>query len=522
MGIKNGKKTRNLVLVFGDQLDSGSAAFNAFDTGKDAVLMMEVKEESTYIPQHKIRLAFFFSAMRHFAEVLKDRGCAVYYVTLDDPNNRGSFETEITRWVHKIQPQRIICVRPGDFRVLECVQTTAKSLNCELDVRPDRHFMSTINDFKAFAKGRKSLILETFYRKMRRDHDILMKGKDPESGKWNFDKDNRGVFGKKGTPKIKPPRFFQPDQTTQEVIKLVQRELPDSPGQLENFDYPVTHEQALDALRDFVKYRLAHFGTYQDAMVTNHPFLYHSRLSCVLNLKLLDPRKAIDGAIQAYRDKSAPINSVEGFVRQILGWREFVRGVYWLKMPEYAEMNALQADLPMPAFMWTAETEMNCIHICIQQLIDHAYAHHIQRLMVMGLFSLLLGVRPYDVHRWHLSMYADAVDWVSLPNVLGMSQYGDGGIIGTKPYAASGSYINKMGNYCANCIYDPKDSIRESACPFTTLYWDFLSRNRHRLRKNPRMGLQFRNLDRKSDADLNKIRKKANRLKSDLTRKTYL
>jgi deoxyribodipyrimidine photolyase-related protein len=435
--------------VFGDQLDSGSAAFDDFDKGEDAVLMMEVKEEATYIPQHKIRLAFFFSAMRHFAGDLKDRGYTLYYVALDDPNNRGSFEAEITRWFHKTRPQRIICV-------------------------------------------------------------------------WNFDKDNRGVFGNEGPPKIKPPRSFQPDRTTKDVIKLVQRRFSDSPGRLKNFDYPVTHEQALEALRDFVKYRMEYFGTYQDAMATDHPYLYHSRLSCVLNLHLLDPRKVIDGAISAYRDGSAPINSVEGFVRQVLGWREFVRGVYWLKMPEYAGMNALRADLPMPAFMWTAETEMNCIHMCIRQLIDHAYAHHIQRLMVMGLFALLLGVRPYEVHQWHLSMYADAVDWVSLPNVLGMSQYGDGGIIGTKPYAASGSYIDKMSDYCVDCIYDPKDSIRENACPFTTLYWDFLSRNRKRLKKNPRMGLQFRNLDRKSDADRKKIRKKAKRLKSDLTRKTYI
>lgn len=522
MGKRYEKKVRNLILIFGDQLDLNSAAFDGFDSGEDGVLMMEVEEEATYIPQHKIRLAFFFSAMRHLADDLKDRGYTVHYVKLDDSKNRGSFGGEIIRWVHKTRPQRLICVRPGDYRVLKSVQEAAKSLECELEVRPDRHFISTVDDFKEFAEGRKSLLLETFYRKMRRDHDILMKGKDPVGGKWNFDKENRGVFGKEGAPKIKPPRSFRPDQTTQEVIKLVERKFPESPGRLENFDYPVTHKQALAALRDFVKHRLEHFGTYQDAMATNHPYLYHSRLSCVLNLHLLDPRKAIDGAIQAHREKSAPINSVEGFVRQILGWREFVRGVYWLEMPEYAEMNVLQADLPMPAFMWTAETEMNCIHLCIRQLIDHAYAHHIQRLMVMGLFSLLLGVRPYEVHQWHLSMYADAVDWVSLPNVLGMSQYGDGGIIGTKPYAASGSYIDKMSDYCGDCIYDPKEAIGENGCPFTTLYWEFLSRNHNRLRKNPRMGLQFRNLDRKSDSDLNKIRKKADRLKTDLTQKTYL
>ena len=516
------KKARHLVLVFGDQLDATSTAFDGFDADEDAVLMMEVKEEATYIPQHKLRLAFFFSAMRHFADDLKDRGHTVHYVKLDDANNRGSFEDEIKRWVHKTRPKRVVCVQPGDFRVHEILQQTVEPLNCELEVKPDRHFMSTIEEFNTFAKGRKSLLQETFYRKMRKDHDILMEGEKPVQGQWNFDKDNREAFGKEGPPPIKAPRAFTPDRTTRDVIKMVERHFSDSPGQLDHFDYPVTHRQALAALRDFVAHRLPRFGKYQDAMVTDHPYLYHSRLSCVLNLHLLDPRKAIESAIQAFNAGDAPIGSVEGFVRQILGWREFVRGVYWLKMPQYAEMNALEADLPMPAFMWTAETEMNCLRQCVGQLIDHAYAHHIQRLMVMGLFALLLGVRPYDVHRWHLSMYADAVDWVSLPNVLGMSQYGDGGIIGTKPYAASGSYINKMSDYCRNCAYDPKSPIQDNACPFTTLYWDFLSRNRNRLKHNPRMGLQFKNLDRKSDADRQKIRQRADQLKNDLTRNTYL
>ena len=516
------EKARRLILIFGDQLDSDSAAFDDFEVGQDAVLMMEVREEATYIPQHKMRVAFFFSAMRHFAAELKDRGFTVHYVTLDDPNNRGSFEEEIARWVHKTRPERIVCVRPGDFRVLQILQKAADSLGCPLDIRPDRHFLSSVDDFKTFAQGRKSLLMETFYRKMRRDNDILMEGKNPVNGQWNFDKENRSVFGKKGPPKIKAPRSFRPDPTTRRVIELVAREFADSPGRLADFDYPVTHEQALAALRDFVEHRLANFGTYQDAMVTDHPYLYHARLSCVLNLHLLHPRKAIENAIRSYQDGAAPINSVEGFVRQILGWREFVRGVYWSKMPEYAEMNALEADLPMPAFMWTADTEMNCLRQCVGQLIDTAYAHHIQRLMILGLFALLLGVRPDAVHRWHLSMYADAVDWVSLPNVLGMSQYGDGGIIGTKPYSASGSYIDKMSDYCGNCPYDPKSPIQENACPFTTLYWDFLARNRNRLRNNPRMGLQFKNLDRKSDADRRRIRKKADRLKERMTRDTYL
>jgi deoxyribodipyrimidine photolyase-related protein len=303
---------------------------------------------------------------------------------------------------------------------------------------------------------------------------------------------------------------------------MVARRFPDNPGKLESFDYPVTRAQAYAALRDFIKHRLANFGTYQDAMVTGHPYLYHSRLSCVLNLHLLDPRDAIDAAVDAYEEGAAPLNSVEGFVRQILGWREFIRGIYWLKMPRYAELNALDADLPMPAFMWTAETEMNCIRQSVGQLIDHAYAHHIQRLMVLGLFAMLLGVRPYDVHRWHMSMYADAIDWVSLPNVLGMSQYGDGGIVGTKPYAASGNYINRMGDYCDGCRYNPKVAVGDDACPFTTLYWDFLARNRREISGNRRMVFQLKNLDRKDDDELRAIGRRAHKLKTELTSRSYL
>jgi len=387
-------KVRQLILVFGDQLDAHSAVFDDLEVGQDAVLMMEVQEEATSIPQHKLRLTLFFSAMRHFAEKLQDRGLTVHYVRLDDPDNRGSFPGEIERWVHKTRPERIVCVRPGDFRVLKSIQAAAEGLGCPLEIRPDRHFLSSVDDFTTFAQGRRSLLMETFYRRMRRDRDILMQGREPVHGRWNFDKDNRKGFGSKGPSRIKAPRSFSPDSITWSVMELVQRECADSPGRIEHFDYPVTHEQALAALRDFVEHRLEHFGTYQDAMLTGHPHLYHSRLSCVLNLHLLDPRQAIESAIQAYTDGAVPINSAEGFVRQILGWREFVRGVYWLKMPEYAEMNVLEADLPMPAFMW-----------------------------------------------------------------------------------------------------------------------DFLWRNRHRLRNNPRMGLQFKNLDRKSPAERKTIRDKAARLK---------
>lgn len=274
-------------------------------------------------------------------------------------------------------------------------------------------------------------------------------------------------------------------------------------------------------LEDFVARRLELFGRYQDAMVSGEPFLYHSLLSSALNLRLLEPREVVKAAVDALDGGQAPINAVEGLVRQILGWREYVRGVYWWKMPGYAQLNALHAELPMPAFMWTGETDMSCVRDGVSQLHEHAYTHHIQRLMVLGLFALLLGVHPYRVHEWHMAMYTDAIDWVSLPNVLGMSQYGDGGILATKPYCASGSYINRMSDYCGQCRYDPARSTGADACPFTTLYWDFLMRNRKTLKANHRMGLQLRNLERKSDSERRSIRKRARELKVEFTRDVY-
>jgi len=515
-------KARHLVLVLGDQLNEDTSAFDDFDKATDAVLMTEVAEEAAYIPQHKIRLALFFSAMRHFRSALEARGMRVHYVELDDRNNRGSFHEEISRWIHKTRPDKLIVCKPGDYRVEAAIKKTARSLKCELEIRPDRHFLCGCDDFRSHAEGRKTLRLENFYREMRRRHGVLMDGGKPSAGQWNFDKHNRETFGAAGPGRIKAPRSFRMDDTTRAVVEMVERRFAGNPGKLDAFDYPVDRTQARAALRDFIEHRLSGFGTYQDAMATGQPYLYHSRLSCVLNLHLLDPRDAIGAAVEAYQGGALPISSVEGFVRQILGWREFVRGIYWLKMPDYAGLNVLDAERSMPSFMWNGDTDMNCIKQCVTQLVDHAYAHHIQRLMVLGLLAMLLGVRPYDVHRWHLSMYADAVDWVSLPNVLGMSQYADGGMVGSKPYAASGNYINRMSDYCGACRYDPRKADGDDACPITVLYWDFLSRHRQRLSQNRRMGFQLKNLDRKSEDERRSIRRRAEALKSGMTATGYL
>lgn len=513
---------RNLVLVLGDQLWPSSPALAFADSADNPIVMIEAAQEASYIPQHRMRLVLFFSAMRHFRDALRKRGHTVCYTALEDEDAQGEIGAELGRRIAQFAPERVVCLEPGDYRVQEMIETACARAGTELRLIADSQFLSTVDAFRDHMTGRKTLVMEYFYRDLRRRTGILMDGKAPVGGQWNYDADNRKPFGRSGPPAIGAPKRFHPDALTRQVVATVEERFPEAPGMLEQFDYPVTPEEAREALDDFIENRLPDFGRYQDAMARGHPYLFHSRISSSLNLHLLDPRDAISAALEKYERGEAELNSVEGFVRQILGWREFVRGVYWTHMPDYAGLNALEADLDMPAFMWTGETDMACLKDSVGQLIDHAYAHHIQRLMVLGLFSMLLGVRPYDVHRWHMSMYIDAIDWVSLPNVLGMSQYGDGGLVGTKPYAASGNYINKMSDYCAGCRFRPGEATGEDACPVTTLYWDFLSRNRGRLTSNRRMGFQFKNLDRKDEDERQAIAKRAEILKARFTDKAYL
>lgn len=511
---------RNLIIVLGDQLDAESAALADVDPDVDGVVMMEVDEEASYIPQHKLKIAFFLAAMRHFRDDLRERGIRVLYSEMDDPANRGSFAGELERRVSEQGCERLIVTKPGDWRVEQALRRTAETLGKAIEIRDDLHFIVQPREFEAFASGRRSLVMETFYRKVRSRLGALMDGEEPVGGSWNLDAQNRAAFGRKGPPEIATPRSFSPDATTLGAIELVRRRFPESPGSLDHFDYPVTRADALAALDDFVTHRLANFGRFQDAMARGRPYLYHARLSCVLNLHLLAPREAVAAAEEAYARGEAPLNSAEGFIRQIIGWREYVHGVYWREMPAYAEENALEADLPVPRFLWTGETDMACVREAVGQLVDHAYAHHIQRLMVLGLLNLLLGVNPYAVHRWHMSMFADAIDWVSLPNVLGMSQYADGGLIGTKPYCASGNYIDRMSDYCRSCRYDPRRAEGDAACPFTALYWDFLARHKRRFARNRRMTMQLRNLERKPAHEIAAVRRRADVLKAALTAET--
>lgn len=515
------ERPRRLVLVLGDQLDRDAAVFGAFDPGRDAVWMAEVDEEATHVWCHKLRIAGFLAAMRHFRDALRERGVTVHYTELaaQPSDDRGpDFASVLAKDLHRLRPEGLLVTRPGDWRVLEALRGRAKQSGHALEVLEDRHFYCTPDAFSEWARGRKDLVLENFYRWMRREHDVLLTEQgDPVGGAWNYDTDNRESFGKGGPSELKPPRRFRPDDSTRKVLELVEQRFADHPGSLEHFQLPVTRREARAALRDFVAHRLADFGRYEDAMWQGEPYLYHSRLSFPLNLKLLSPRECVEAALAALETGDAPIQSVEGFVRQLLGWHEFVRGVYWRFMPDYAERNALRCgDRDVPSCFWDGETDLACVRDAMRSVLDHGYAHHIQRLMVLGLLAQLLGVHPRRFHDWHMAMYVDAVDWVSLPNALGMSQYGDGEIVGTKPYCATGAYIRRMSNHCAGCRYDPKQAPGDDACPFTTLYWDFLARQRKRLADNRRMALQLRNLDRKPERELAEIRSHARMLRKRL------
>jgi len=489
---------RRLVIVLGDQLDRHSSAFDDFDATQDVVWMAEVHEESTHVWSAKQRIAVFLAAMRHFADALRQEGWRVDYTRLGETGEGTSLAGELLRAIERLRPAQLLMCAPGDWRVWRAMRAVARQAGLALEVRDDRHFFCTVREFAAHAKRRPSLRLEYFYRELRQRHGVLMHEGQPLGGRWNFDAENRQAFGPAGPgfDLPKPPRF-EPDAITREVLALVNTRFAGHPGTLDQFAWPLTRVQALQALADFIRHRLPQFGPYQDAMWPGEPWLYHSLLAVCLNLKLLNPREVVQAAESAYRAGEASLPSVEGFVRQILGWREYVRGIYWTQMPSYLQRNALAAQEPLPAWYWTGGTEMACLRDALRQTLALGYAHHIQRLMVTGLFALMLGVQPQQVHAWYLAVYVDAVEWVELPNTLGMSQYADGGLMGSKPYIATGRYIERMGGrHCAGCRYDPAQREGALACPFTTLYWDFLMRHEALLAKNPRMAPQLSHLQR--------------------------
>ena len=479
-----------LVLVLGDQLTPTVAALRHADPARDIVVMAEVMEEATYVPHHPKKIALFFAAMRKFAARLARDGWRVLYTRLDDPGNAGSIPGELLRRAHETGATEVLATEPGEWRLI----ARLNELPLALRVFEDDRFLASHAEFAAWATGRKQLRMEWFYREMRRRTGLLMEGGEPAGGRWNYDQENR----KPAAEDLfrEPPLAFAPDDTVEEVLALVEARFPDHFGALRPFGFATDPEQAGRAFDHFLDRHLAGFGDHQDAMLRGDRTLNHAVISAYMNMGLLDPLAVCRRAEAAWREGRAPINSVEGFIRQIIGWREFVRGVYHLEGPDYAARNALGHDRRLPPLYWGAPTKMSCLSHAVGQTRDDAYAHHIQRLMVTGNFALLAGVTPAKVHEWYLAVYWDAIEWVEAPNTIGMSQFADGGVVGSKPYVSSGAYIDRMSDYCRGCAYDVTAKTGKGACPFNLLYWHFLDRHRARFEGNPRMAQMYRTWDR--------------------------
>lgn len=505
---------RHLVLILGDQLDAQSSALTDLDPAQDVVVMIEALEESTHVRSHQLRTALFLSAMRHFAQALEARQLPVHYRALGREDD-ATLAAGLQKAIANLQPRAVIGVEPGDLRVRAAIEA-AMPAGLPLEWREDTHFLCSRARFARWAGRSKTLRMENFYRKMRQAFGVLMDGDEPVGGQWNFDADNRKSFGKAGPPKLPQPPRFQPDAITGEVLRLVSQRFADHPGDANTFDWPVTREQALQALDDFIAHRLAHFGAHQDAMWTGMNFGWHSLLSTSLNLKLLHPLEVVQAAERAWRERQLDLASVEGFIRQVLGWREFMRGVYFLDMPDLKTANHYGHRNALPEWYWTGQTQMNCMRQCITQTLDTGYSHHIQRLMVTGMFGVVAHIEPQQLCDWYLSIYVDAVEWVELPNTAGMALFANGGRFTSKPYVASGAYVKRMSNYCQGCTYAPEQRTGPLACPMTTLYWHFLDTHRASFEGNPRTALMAKNLARIPEAERQAIAERARDMLANL------
>ncbi|SDT92867.1 cryptochrome/photolyase family protein [Halopseudomonas salegens] len=488
---------RRLIMLLGDQLSPDMSSLQGADPRQDRVLMAEVMAEGTYVPHHPQKIVFILSAMRHFAAELREQGFTVDYIELDAAGNSGTLLGELERARTKHQPEQIVLTEPGEWRLLDVFQQQQADWP-ELELREDTRFYCDHATFADWAKGRKQLRMEYFYRQMRRQSGLLMEDDQPAGGAWNFDADNRKALPAGEQPPA--PLQLSDDQTVSAVKQLVAERFPEHYGSLEAFNYPVTRAAAEQLWAYFLKHALAQFGDYQDAMATGEPFLYHARIAAALNIGLLSPQRLCLDVQAAWQAGEVPLNAAEGFIRQILGWREYVRGIYWRYMPEYAERNHLGNQRDLPEFYWTGKTRMRCMQAAIDQTLEHAYAHHIQRLMVTGNFALLAGIQPKQICDWYLAVYMDAFDWVELPNTLGMVMHADGGLLGSKPYCASGQYIRRMSNYCGDCHYRVQEQTGAKACPFNALYWHFIMRHAEDFSGNPRMAMIYRNFKRMAPA----------------------
>jgi deoxyribodipyrimidine photolyase-related protein len=495
-------------LILGDQLNINHSWFTDVNN-EMCYVMFEMRQETDYVRHHIQKVVGFFAAMRHFARQLEKDGHTVVYYTIDDPNNTQKLSENINNVLTLLSASSFAYQLPDEYRLDQQLKTFSKSLSMPVKVADTEHFLTTRTELTEFYDGKKSLVMEFFYRYMRKKHDYLMVNGQPEGGSWNYDKFNRNTW-KGGT--IPPP--FTPDNTIANEIYTQLKELELETIGTYNEDaflFAITREESLAQLDYFCSHLLQDFGTYQDAMHQDETNLFHARISFSLNIKLINPAEVIERAIDAYRADKEKISlaQIEGFVRQILGWREYIRGLYWKEMPHYKKKNELNNYGKLPEFYWTAATKMNCLKTSIQNSLDNSYAHHIQRLMITGNFALLLQTNPDEVDDWYLGIYADAVEWVQLPNTRGMSQFADGGLLATKPYVSSGSYVNKMSNYCGNCSYDKKKRIGQDACPFNSLYWNFLDDKKEELRSNNRMGMMYNLLGKIKPEELANIKERA-------------
>jgi deoxyribodipyrimidine photolyase-related protein len=509
---------RNLVFILGDQLSLAISSLEGFDPKKDVVLMAEVKEEASYVGHHKKKLVLIFSAMRIFAKEIENMGYKVHYTKLDDPKNLHSFTKELKQNIEKYRPQKVIITEPSEYRVLKMFDQFFSENLIAYEIRNDSRFIASHHEFANFAKEKKQLLMENFYHLMRRKTGLLMEKSaknsqlKPVGGKWNYDKENRQSMPKN----ISPPALLKIQNSEivtkiiADIIELVNKKFSKNFGNTDNFFYAVEAKEAQKQFEDFVENRLANFGIYQDAMREDLDFGFHSVISAYLNIGLLDPLVCCKKAEQSYLQGNCDLASAEGFIRQIIGWREYVRGIYWHFMPNYKELNYFDSQRNLFKFYWDSDkTNLNCLKNVIKQTHDNAYSHHIQRLMITGNFALLCEISPAQINEWYLAVYIDAFEWVELPNTHGMAIYADGGIVASKPYCASGNYINKMSNFCKNCFYDVKKTTGENACPFNYLYWNFLIKHQDKLKKNARLFYPYANLARKGKEEIDVIKKSA-------------
>ncbi|WNB17539.1 cryptochrome/photolyase family protein [Marivirga arenosa] len=501
------KKTLRLVL--GDQLYERHSWFS--DVNNEIIyVMMEMRQETDYVKHHIQKVVAFFTAMRSFSEYLKDQGHHIIYYKINDDNNQHSLTKNLQAIIKSEKIEHFEYLLPDEYRLDQQLKEFCNQIEISSESMDTEHFLTKREDIANFFKGKKQFLMENFYRQMRKDHDILMNGEDPVGEKWNFDHDNRNKY--KGEVSI--PEEYSYQNNVEDILEEIKDAEIDTLGEInaDHFDWPINRKQALQFIRYFCRELLPYFGTYQDAMHTDEKFLFHSRLSFALNTKLIHPKELVDKVIEAWEDDSDRISlaQVEGFIRQVIGWREYMRGIYWAKMPEYEKLNFFEHKRKLPEFYWTGDTKMKCLEKSIKQSLSDAYAHHIQRLMVTGNFALLNMTDPDEVDAWYLGIYIDAIQWVEITNTRGMSQFADGGIVGSKPYLASANYMHKMSNYCSKCHYDHKKKTGKNACPFNSLYWNFYDKHREKLEKNQRISMMYRTWDKKSKEEKEELLNQAN------------